>query len=91
MIEFNFVINNVPCFFKLKLAVVTSGKLDNQWLVVGIFSKKFLDFLDHRTNRNMDRNEVVELLDSHGFGIVDMTEINGITYFNTRNQRNSGE
>jgi hypothetical protein len=33
----------------------------------------------------------VELLDSHGFRIVDMTEINGITYFNTRNQRNSGE
>ena len=57
----------------------------------GMIYKKFLDFLDHRTNRNMDRNEVVELLDSHGFGIVDMTEINGITYFNTRNQRNSGE
>ena len=56
-----------------------------------MFYKKFLDFLDYRTNRNMNRNEVVELLDSHGFGIIDMTEINGMTYFNTRNQRDSGE
>jgi hypothetical protein len=57
----------------------------------GLFYKKFLDFLDYRTDRNMSRSEVTELLDSHGFRIVDMTDLNGMTYFNTRNQRNSGE
>jgi hypothetical protein len=56
-----------------------------------IFYKKFIDFLDARTDRTMTRNEVEEILDSHGFRIVDMTEINGLTYFTTLNQRTSGE
>ncbi len=56
-----------------------------------IFYKKFIDFLDSRTDRSMTRPEVEELLDSHGFKVVDMTEINGLTYFTTLNQRNSGE
>jgi len=57
----------------------------------GMFYKKLIDFLDHRTDRNLSRTEVTEVFDSHGFRIVDMTDINGMTYFNTRNQRNSGE
>ncbi len=56
-----------------------------------VFYKKFIDFLDARTDRRMTRNEVEEILDSHGFKIVDMTEINGLTYFTTLNQRTSGE
>jgi len=39
----------------------------------------------------MIRSNVEELLDSHGFKVVDMTEMNGITYFNTLNQRKAGE
>jgi len=57
----------------------------------GMFYKKVIDFLDHRTERRMTRSEVTELLGSHGFKVVDIREINGMTYFNTRNQRNSGE
>ena len=53
--------------------------------------KKFIDFLDHKTDRIMAKSNVEELLDSHGFKVVDMTEINGITYFNTLNQRKAGE
>ncbi|NLA50343.1 MAG: hypothetical protein GX876_12910 [Bacteroidales bacterium] len=53
--------------------------------------KRFIDFLDHRTDRVMTRNSVKELLEFHGFRIIDMTEINGITYFNTLNQRKYGE
>ena len=56
-----------------------------------MFYKKFIDFLDSRTDKSMSRNEVEEILDSHGFKVVDMTEINGLTYFTTLNQRNSGE
>ncbi len=55
-----------------------------------VFYKKFIDFLDARTNRKMTRNEVEAILDSHGFKIADMTEINGLTYFTTLNQRMSG-
>ena len=53
--------------------------------------KKFIDFLDNKTDRIMSKGNVEELLDSHGFKVVDMTEINGITYFNTLNQRKAGE
>ncbi len=53
--------------------------------------KRFIDFLDHKTDRIMNRNNVEELLSSHGFKVLDMTEINGTTYFNTLNQRKSGE
>jgi hypothetical protein len=52
---------------------------------------RFINFLDSKTDKDMSKNEVMELLDSHGFKIVGMAEINGLTYFTTRNQRNSGE
>lgn len=53
--------------------------------------KRFIDFLDHKTDRIMTRNNVEELLDSHGFRVVDITEIDGTTYFNTLNRRKPGE
>ena len=49
----------------------------------------FLNFLDSRTDRIMSKNEVSKLLESHGFKITDMTEINGITYFRAINTRGS--
>lgn len=52
---------------------------------------RFINFLDSKTDRDMSKNEVMELLDSHGFKVDDIAEINGLTYFTTRNQRNSGE
>ena len=45
---------------------------------------KFINFLDSRTDRNMDKHDVSKLLKTHGFKIVDMTEINGQTYFSTQ-------
>jgi hypothetical protein len=56
-----------------------------------LFYKKFIDFLDQKIDKSMNKTDVEELLDSHGFKITDMTEINGMTYFNTLNQRKSGE
>jgi len=53
--------------------------------------KRFIDFLDNKTDRIMTRNDVTELLDAHGFKVVDITEIDGMTYFNTLNQRKAGE
>ncbi len=45
---------------------------------------RFINILDSRTDRIMSRNEVSELLSSHGFKVIDMTEIDGITYFNAK-------
>lgn len=45
------------------------------------FLNRFINFLDYKTNYFMTRNGVIKLLGRHGFAIVDMSEINGITYF----------
>lgn len=42
---------------------------------------RFINFLDSRTDHNMDKNEVSEILERNGFKIVDMTEMSGLTYF----------
>jgi hypothetical protein len=49
--------------------------------------KRFINFIDSKADHIMDKNEVSELLSSHGFKIVDMTEIDGITYFYSQNIR----
>ena len=51
---------------------------------------EIINFLDSRTEREMKRNEVVKLLESHGYRVADMTEINGITYFKSINTRGCG-
>ncbi|MBN1500902.1 MAG: hypothetical protein JW982_12135 [Spirochaetes bacterium] len=45
---------------------------------------KFRNFLDSKTDRDMDRNEVLKLFAANGFRIIDMTEIDGITYFHSK-------
>ncbi len=49
---------------------------------------RFINFLDSKTERYLDRNDVKKILESHGFGIVDMTEIDGKIYFISHNKRN---
>ena len=45
----------------------------------------FINFLDSRTDAYIDRKDVLKLLESRGYKVIDMTEINGLTYFTTRN------
>lgn len=49
------------------------------------FYKKFVNFIDLKVFVEFDRNYVSGLMKSNGFRVVDMTEINGITYFFARN------
>ena len=49
------------------------------------YYRKLINFLDSRTENEIDRNEVSKLFESRGYKVIDMTEINGITYFMTRN------
>jgi hypothetical protein len=55
---------------------------------IGLFEKiyhRFLNFIDSRVFIEIDKQDVERLLKSNGFEVIDMTEINGITYFRTRN------
>lgn len=45
--------------------------------------KRMLTFLDGKTDIEIDRKYLQRLFDSCGFRIIDMTEINGLTYFTT--------
>jgi hypothetical protein len=48
--------------------------------------KKIINFIDLKVFREIDKNYVFRLMESNGFRVIDMTEINGITYFITQNQ-----
>ena len=47
--------------------------------------KGLINFLDDKTDVDYDKNHVQRLLESHGFKVIDMTEINGLTYFKAQN------
>jgi hypothetical protein len=49
--------------------------------------KRFINFLDSKIDIEIDSKDISRLLESHGFKIIDMTEINGLTYFRTQNYR----
>jgi len=66
-------VNFIGCF---------SEKKTDKWdrFLTGL-SDRFLNLLDSRTDHFIDQREVSELLVKYGFRIVDMSEMNGITYF----------
>jgi len=47
--------------------------------------KRFLNFTDSRVFVEIDKNDVFHLLESSGFRVTDMTEIDGLIYFSTVN------
>jgi hypothetical protein len=49
------------------------------------------NFLDSMSEHRMTRTEVSELLKTHGFKVINMTEINGVTFFHSKNLRRSSE
>jgi len=51
------------------------------------FISKFEKFLDSKTENSMNSKEVSRILESNGFKIVNMTSINGHTYFYSQYSR----
>lgn len=49
------------------------------------YYRKFINFIDARTNVDIDKKDVSRLLEANGFKVIDMTEIDGLTYFRTKN------
>jgi hypothetical protein len=50
-------------------------------------STRFTNILDSRTDHILDKKDVSELLEKCGFRIVDITEMNGLTFFYSQNIR----
>jgi hypothetical protein len=66
-------VNFVGCFSDSK-------SVDGNGFLSGL-SSRFNNFLDSRTDHNMDKKDVSDLLEKYGFKIIDMTEMNGLTFF----------
>ena len=64
-----------------------SKSFDRNGSKITIFGRlvtRFNNFLDSRTDRNMSDHEVSELLGAHGFKILSMSKIEGVTYFHSK-------
>lgn len=46
--------------------------------------KRLIGFLDDRTDNDIDENNLTKIFESCGLRIIDLTEINGLTYFTAR-------
>ena len=51
--------------------------------------KKMINFLDSRVDQSINRKSLVKTFQANGFSVIDMTEINGLTYFRIRNRKRS--
>jgi hypothetical protein len=56
---------------------------DNGFL--SILTSRITNFLDSRIHHFLDKKRVSEILEKNGFRVVDMTEMDGLIYFYSRN------
>jgi hypothetical protein len=71
--------------------ISTNHSKDSEAVENGISSRiPFLNvlynLLDAKINKYLSKNEVAQMLSDRGFRVVDMTELNGITYFCSQKQ-----
>ena len=71
--------NFIGCFY--------DRKTQKEVNIISRLYKKFINILDSKIDVDIDSRDFSRLLESHGFKIIDMTEINGLTYFRTQNYR----
>jgi hypothetical protein len=45
---------------------------------------RFINFIDSKTDHILDKSKVFEALEKNGHKIIDMTEIDGVTYFHSK-------
>lgn len=70
--------NYIGCFSDSKKL---NGRNKYPFYQPSVLLNKFKNFLDSRTDHYINRDEVFGLLKLNGFKVLNMTEINGITYF----------
>jgi len=66
-----------------------SDSIDSHYNPSSRLINGIINFLDSRTDRSLSKTEVSKMLASHGFRVLDITEINGLIYFRAKNTRNS--
>lgn len=85
-----FVNNEKTDRYALRKSSCYNEKIKNNDKVeLGIISRfPFLNMLysimDSRTNKYMSERLVTSMLNVHGFKVIDMTELNGLTYFHSQ-------
>jgi hypothetical protein len=67
----------------------TDSRNRNEGGISSRIYKKFINFIDDRTDIEISRKELIKIFESYGMRIIDMTEVDGITYFTTRKFRRS--
>jgi len=83
-----YILSAVDCLQKPILSdAFLTRKLKRELVVTSRLYKKVINFLDSKIDVDIDSKDFSRLLESHGFKIIDMTEINGLTYFRTQNLR----
>jgi hypothetical protein len=71
---------------KISIFSRKSEDINPEYIDHGILSKIPLiniinNFLDKKTNNYMDKKSVTFMLENQGFKVLDLTELNGLTYF----------
>ncbi|MGI6338848.1 MAG: hypothetical protein ACOXZV_05645 [Bacteroidales bacterium] len=56
-----------------------------------VLLNRFRNFLDSKTDHYINRDEAFELLSLNGFKVINMTEINGLTYFYAQTRGENAE
>jgi hypothetical protein len=56
-----------------------------------ILFSKFINYIDNRTFHVLNKNIVSNLLEVHGFKIMDISEVNGLNYFYAKSNLNSAK
>ena len=69
----------------------TSTALENGIISRIPFLNWFYSVIDSRTNKRLSKNSVTLLLEEHGFKVLDLTELNGITYFHAKRKPKTTE
>lgn len=73
--------NFLGCFSDSK----SSGKREASLFHPIRLLKRKVNSLDSSNKKSLNKDKVAEILESYGFKIINMTEINGLTYFCTQN------
>lgn len=71
----------IGCFLdnKIRGGITVPFYMSFRWL------SSLINLIDSKSDRFMSRKDVIKLLETHNFGILDITEISNITYFYAEN------
>ncbi len=62
----------------------TTDRNGHKLSMISKYVERVNNFLDLKTDRDMNQKKVTDLLLSHGFKIFDMSKIDGVTYFHSK-------